>query len=341
MNTQNLAKKATYVKPDVNTKIPYKEFYCTAEEAKDQIKTKGVAVVKNVLSPEELKTAREELWATLEEITQNFKVPFKFADKSTWRSFYDLMPLHGMLLQHWGVGQTQFVWNIRQNPKVANVFAKIWNCEVENLVVSFDGMSVSLCPEVTNKGYFRGNMWSHVDQSYTKPYFLCIQGMVTLWDADEGDATLLVHEGSNNVHKAFGKKFGITDKSNWYKINSDEQYEFMADYPQVCVKAKAGSLILWDSRTCHQGIEPRKERANKDTIRCVVYTCYLPRSNTNSKELQKKIEAFEMGRTTSHWPYPVKMFPKYPRTYGNPLPNVTKPAKPILTPLGKRLAGYR
>ena len=53
----------------------------------------------------------------LEYITQNFETPFKANDKKTWRSYYKLFTKHGMLLQHWKVGQSQFVWNIRQNPK--------------------------------------------------------------------------------------------------------------------------------------------------------------------------------------------------------------------------------
>ena len=73
------------------------------------------------------------------------------------------MPLHGMLVQYWGVGQSQFVWDIRQNPKVAAVFAKLWDVEPEELLVSFDGLSCHLSPEVTNKGYFRDNMWMHFD----------------------------------------------------------------------------------------------------------------------------------------------------------------------------------
>jgi hypothetical protein len=34
----------------------------------------------------------------LEKLTAKFDIPFKFDDKKTWRSFYDLMPLHGMLV---------------------------------------------------------------------------------------------------------------------------------------------------------------------------------------------------------------------------------------------------
>ena len=163
--------------------------------------------------------------------------------------------------------------------------------------------------------------------------------MVTLWDVNDGDATLAFHEGSNGAHKAFGETFGITNKSDWYKIGGHHQLEYMKDYPQRCVKAKAGSLILWDSRTVHQGIEPRKDRAGEN-IRCVVYTCYLPRSHADEANLQKKREAFEEGRMTSHWPNRIKVFPKLPRSNGKPVPNVTYPPKPKLTDLGLKLAGF-
>ena len=50
-----------------------------------------------------------------------------------------------------------------------------------------------------------------------------MQGMITLWDCDEGDSTLCVHEGSNTIHKAFGEHFSITQKNDWYKVNGEEQ----------------------------------------------------------------------------------------------------------------------
>jgi hypothetical protein len=39
----------------------------------------GVAVIKNVLTKEELKIARKELWNTLEHLTQKFEKPFMLA----------------------------------------------------------------------------------------------------------------------------------------------------------------------------------------------------------------------------------------------------------------------
>ena len=53
---------------------------------------------------------------------------------------------------------------------------------------------------------------------------------------------------------------------------------------------------------------------------------------------QKK--AFEELRMTSHWPHKVKLFPKNPRTYGRPLPTITPIQTPVISALGRRLAGY-
>jgi len=39
---------------------------------------------------------------------------------------------------------------VRQNPKVVNVFQKLWN--KEEVLTSFDGASIHLPPEKTNKG---------------------------------------------------------------------------------------------------------------------------------------------------------------------------------------------
>ena len=45
-------------------------------------------------------------------------------------------------------------------------------------------------------------------------------------------------------------------------------------------------------------------------------------------------------RMTSHWPHNVKLFPKYPRTYGKEIPEIEKLDPPILSEQGKKLAGF-
>jgi hypothetical protein len=56
--------------------------------------------------------------------------------------------------------------------------------------------------------------------------------------------------------------------------------------------------------------------------------------------IRKKQKAFNEIRSTSHWPHKPKLFPKNPRTYGGPMPDITPIEKPILTELGRKLAGF-
>ena len=110
---------------------------------------------------------------------------------------FKLFPKHSFLQQHFGVGHSQVVWDIRQNEKIAQLFADFWNVKKEELLVSFDGFSMGVPHEVTNRGYYRGRTWYHTDQSFTRNDFECVQSWVTGHDVNEGDATL-IFEGSRN-----------------------------------------------------------------------------------------------------------------------------------------------
>lgn len=218
------------------------------------------------------------------------------------------------------------------------------------MLTSFDGISIHLPPEITNKGYFTGNKWYHTDQSYTRNNLECYQGMVMGYDVNKGDATLACIEGSHRYHKKFAKKFKKSNKSEWYKLNDDETKWYIkkcnkknnTSDSEICVLAKAGDLILWDSRTIHFGKECDKGRKKKN-IRLCVYACQLPRSHikiNKEKELLKKQKAFEEMRVTSHWPIKTKLFGKNPNTYGKKIQETKKIKKPKLTKLGKNLAGF-
>ena len=98
-------------------------------------------------------------------------------NNKTWKEFWKLYPNHSMLIQHWGVGHSQVTWDLRQNPKIVDIFAHYWECPQEDLLVSFDGFSFHLPHEITKRGYFRGNTWYHTDQSYKRNELECIQSL--------------------------------------------------------------------------------------------------------------------------------------------------------------------
>ena len=304
----------------------------------------GVAILPSLLNKNEIKNMNDGMWNYLEHITSDFNNTTHGAinrnDKKTWKSFYDLFPMHSMLVQHWGIGHAQHVWDLRQNTKIVDVFAKIWDVNREDLLTSFDASSFHFPPEETNRGYFRNNYWLHSDQSFTRNDFECVQSWVTGYDVSEEDATLAFMEGSNNYHKAFREHFNIEKKEDWYQLN-EEELQFYKD--KGCeikrISCPAGSMVMWDSRTIHCGVESIKGRS-QNNFRNVSYICMMPRSKAKLVDIEKKQKALKNLRTTTHWAHRAKLFSKCPRTYGKELPPIKEITPPILNELGKKLAGY-
>lgn len=318
--------------------------YVTDKEGlRETINKYGVAIIPCVLNTEECNKIVNGLWDYFEHISESWDKPINRNDETTWREIYTLFPLHSMLFQHLNSGHTQISWDIRQNEKIVEIFSHFWNCKKEELLVSFDGFSFNLPPEKTKKGWNRGNTWYHTDQSFLRNDFECIQSWVTGLDVNNGDATLGFMEGSNNFHKEFATKYGITDKDDWYKLTKEQEQFYTEKGCQykkiICPK---GSLVFWDSRTIHCGVEALKTRPISN-FRAIIYLCYMPRHLCDKKNLEKKIKAFNELRTTSHYPHKIKMFGKTPRTYGGDITNINSinPInKPSLTELGLKLAGF-
>lgn len=314
------------------------KYYTTKEKLRETIEKYGVAVIPNVFTTEECDSIYSKMWDFFEHITRKWDKPLNRSDKTTWKNIYDLFPLHSMLIQHYGIGQAQFAWEARQNPKAIDIFSHLW--KTNDLLVSFDGSSLHLPPEVTKKGW-RNKLVHHTDQSYTRNNFECVQSFVTLHDVNDGDATLSFMESSNSFHKEFAVNFNVDNPSDWYRLSEDEERFYLnkgCQYKKI--KCPKGSMVFWDSRTIHCGTEPSSTR-NKENVRAVVYLCYMPKSLITHKNLEKKKFAFESLRTTSHYPCNIRLFPKNPRTYGRQINGVTMDlaVKPTLTDVGKKLAG--
>lgn len=316
------------------------KYFCTKETLQETLDRFGVAVIPNVLTTEETTNMLSGMWDFFEKITETWEHPMNRNDKSTWVGIHKLFPMHSMLIQYFSVGHAQVSWDLRQNEKLVDIFAHFWKCEKHQLLTSFDGLSFNMPFEVTKRGYNRNNTWYHTDQSFLRDKFECMQSWVTGLDVEKDDATLAIYEGSNKYHKEFAEAFQVTNKADWYKLNKAEE-QFYID--KGCEKKKimcpAGSLVCWDSRTIHCGVEANKTRQN-EKFRAVIYLCYQPRMKASKAQIKKKRKAFEEMRSTSHWPCKVKLFPKNPRTYGNPLPEITQIQRPNLTKLGKSLAGF-
>ena len=303
---------------------------------------RGVLVLPGILTPQECKETISKTWDHLEYASSEWEQPINRKTPSTWRGMRNFSPMHGMLIQHYGIGHIQAATDIRQHPNVHSVFARLHG--EEDLITSMDGVSIMPPPEVTNLGWHKSNSsWAHCDTPYTDLYngdnFL-YQSWITPLAVQEGDATLAVMIGSHTYHEALANEFKL-GKDVW-KL-SEEHLTWLEE--KGCtwenVVCPAGSMVLWDSRAVHYGAQPQKGRKNKNTRICI-YVCMCPRSRSTPAKLKKKVKAFEEGRLTTHDPVPSKLFPKEPRKYPSETAlEVPKlPPLPELTPLGRSLVGY-
>jgi len=289
---------------------------CELAQAKETLEKYGVAVINDVIPQEELEKIKSLAWVNISHWSRGL---IDGSKPETWKNLFKFYPKHSMMVQEYGVGHMQWLWEIRQHPEVVKVFETLW--ETSDLLTSFDAMSVHFPPESTGRGWYKGTHWYHTDASPSRQED-CVQGLVNLFPVGENDATLSVLEGSHLLHKEFFETFKRKVSGDWYKLADQQELDFFLK--RGCqirnIQAGAGSVVLWYSKTFHQGKEPDRGRENPN-IRLVSYVCMTPRSMATEAALLKKRKALEEGRTTSHWPHRIKLFPLKPNTWeeNNPL----------------------
>lgn len=255
---------------------------------KEELDEKGYCIIEDVLSLEEIKEARKYFneW-------YNSHPQIKIISEK--------VNPHG-IFKHFNIGHQRHAWFIRTRPKVQEVFQKIWN--TDDLVVSFDG--TCYIPSNCKK---KDNIWTHTDQAPSKKGRICIQGFVAL--TTNTNRSLVVYEGSHKLHEEYAKKYNLKSTKDWLLIEH-EYLEKIKETKKV-LNVKVGSLVLWDSRTFHQN----QYGGNCNEERIVQYVCFLPRKDLTEKMQEKRINYFLDERTTSHWPYPLKVNGLQPQHYGN------------------------
>ncbi|MEL6345431.1 MAG: phytanoyl-CoA dioxygenase family protein [Myxococcota bacterium] len=260
----------------------------------------GYAVVADVLTKEQVSEAVTAMWGIMEALGN-----VRRDDPRTWVASKMWPPmLHGGMIQY--LGHTPVQWALRE--QCATVFSKYYDVPVDQLATSFDG----LCFMSGRRRYQRrGDLISflHTDQSPLRRGEWSIQGVVNLGDAGPDDGGLVVVPGTHREHEAFFTGHPRSDqKSDWYKLSDAEKAPYQDRALKVC--AEPGDVLLWDSRTLHCNTVPTRP----DAARICAYVCQLPQHRVPPHIRQKRQDAYDQRRTSSHHPGDgFRMFPKMPR----------------------------
>jgi hypothetical protein len=273
--------------------MEYKRYDAVLENIIESLETFGIAVIPKVLVKAQCEILRNEIW----------KSP-------------DMRSPH-----------SQVCWDIRQYPKVVDVFAHIWKTQQTDMVTSFDGVTANLPPEITGIWPSDDNGFFQADQSIKKLGFRCVQGLVTLYPIRKGDATIQIVEGSHKYHDLV-MECDSSLKYNGKECDGDVGFYIERGCKIFNVKADIGSIILWDSRTLHTYIPPQKGRPVPN-FQLMTKVCMVPRSTFTPKQIEKKKNAMEKLYATTHWPCRINK--KIPGNSG---------IAPELSVLGYKLAGF-
>lgn len=257
--------------------------------AKESLATKGYAVIENCISTEQVVLAKQYFSEWLQ---SNPELTAK----------HSKIDPHG-IFKFGEVGHQRHAWYLRTLEEVQAPFKAIW--DTAELTTGFDG-SCWMSSDCKKKD----TLWTHTDQAPDTKGLKCIQGFVAL--TNNRERTLVVYEGSHLLHEAYMHEKSITGKKNWLLI--DHSYLARIANTKKVLAVSAGSLVLWDSRTFHQN-----QYGQIGEERVVQYICFLPKKHPKNTAAQqkKRLKYFAERRTTSHWPYALKVNGLQPQVYGN------------------------
>jgi ectoine hydroxylase-related dioxygenase (phytanoyl-CoA dioxygenase family) len=323
------------------------------EKHKTNLKENGWTVIPNVLTSDEAEQTKVNFIKFLCSLKKDGSL--KYDDQKTWKGNNWMFNSNG-IIQHYGVGHSQVLWDVRQNENVIKIFQTLH--ESSELLTSFDGG----CVIRSNVSKFKPKY--HTDQSpqvnIEDPEFVCYQGVLALTDCGINDGGLVVYEKSHLTHANYFEKNNLTEsKKNWhvyYDVNQISKKKrtiegetkreigktFLDQHKKIKVCCKKGDLMLFDSKTAHA-----VTFNDSGKMRVALYICMLPKKYSNEKELELRKKAFFDFRTSSHWP--CKYFEPFqlaPRFKGKEFYNVdnkeewSKLFKPKLTNKMLELVGF-
>lgn len=271
-------------------------FECDDSAMVEYLHRYGYVVVRSVLKPADVEQAMSSLWDFMES-----EAGWCESDPNSWtdESMQTLgCPKTGILNGH-GVGQSELSWLMRTRPRTLRAFASVWG--TNDLITSFDGICLFRPWHHYPEHRRTSGGWYHVDQGRTKSGFACVQGLVSLLDANNHTGGLTVIPGS---HQRFLDELVpmMTGDRDYFRIPEGSS---LLDEPRLLVKCSAGDLILWDSRTAHCSAPATDWPVSLPSrlLRVAGYVCMVPKTFADKEVLTSRRLAYENKVTTTHWPH--------------------------------------
>eukprot|EP01062_Namystynia_karyoxenos_P004250 TRINITY_DN114_c0_g1_i1.p1 TRINITY_DN114_c0_g1~~TRINITY_DN114_c0_g1_i1.p1 ORF type:complete len:533 (+),score=160.93 TRINITY_DN114_c0_g1_i1:86-1684(+) len=238
-----------------------------------------------------------------------------------------------------GTPHGSFAWAARLHPGVRRVFADIFDTTPDQLAVGLDNTFWAAADAPAARA---NKEWLHCDQNHnTKMTWRAVQGVVYVWPS-EGDScsTTVVWPGSHlpevysqvmgDPHaKERGKSMGgqLVQLNRLLDPDRRERLLRAALSGARRMPCPAGSLLLWDSRTIHQGWAGGPRLAQP--------VCWEPRERRCERALRRKLWMCAAGAPSSHSSSEGRVHALAPKQRPRPIaPARSMPLRATLIPFG-------
>lgn len=257
----------------------------------------GFSVIQNILEP----SRKEEIYNEFKDDLLTVSPNFDFEDNSSWVIENTPTIFSKGVAVFNGFGQSNFMWSLRTEPKIQEIFKRIYKCN--ELVTSLDGFSLFVSQNQ------KSSPWLHIDQNpHNETY--SVQGQYNFKTVNNEDAGFIVIPES---HKDFNPI--VKNMKDWYVLKNEE----IESFPNEPVKLlmPENCFTIWNSRTVHANthIVANKSRNLTDINRVTAYVAFLPEELRTEDIKRERINAYINGETTSHWANKCEI-KKYPWGFG-------------------------
>jgi hypothetical protein len=313
------------------------------EKLLNDLKKNGYTIIPGVITPDEIHETKKLFWDKLESIGSGIDR----YNAETWINNNWPGNLHAGFMGNHGLSQSLAAWSIRSNKKIIDIFSQIWGVGVNDLITSMDAI---ICwrkwntypdpypdpdpdpdPDPNNKKYFKPIVEGlHVDQSPYNEGFKCVQGMVVINEVTDrsGGLQIIPKTHTDNVQKHLRANYPWSKCNDFVELDTDDViFKF---FKPMLLKCNPGDLILWDSRLVHGGFVGTGYdigSTDNELARLAVPVCMLPRINASPDTMDWRLDVFNQGKTTTHWPDKCNLNAITTDTHGSNIPDTiyTKP----------------
>lgn len=240
----------------------------------------GVVVVRGVLSEERVERTVDEIFRHPSLNAKTGAASKSRTDPADWEDskWPTAAFLHkkGFISGYADFENVDEAWRNRQDPRVYQVFRRLLGRR--DLVVKLDRYGVMrptvLADGTEREDWLTEQSWLHWDQNpWSQPGFFGVQGLLALSDSTDDSGGFVcvpgVHADGRFAEWAAAhppRKGGVIRVGEDHPINAEAEK----------VTARAGSLVVWDSRILHANFPNRSNR-----FRLVQYLTYMPAGEGN------------------------------------------------------------